>query len=213
LSIESSPIESTNSFTPSGLDTIDFSKGDGLVPAIIQDAETQAVLMLGYMDAAALSRTRAEGVVTFFSRSKGRHWTKGETSGHTLAVVDIMTDCDRDTILVRARPNGPTCHTGTQSCFQPELGAVIHELEQTVLARKGAAPESSYTARLLAAGLPKIAQKVGEEATEVVVAALAQSDAELAGEAADLLYHLTVLFAARGVSLRTVAEALTVRRT
>jgi phosphoribosyl-AMP cyclohydrolase / phosphoribosyl-ATP pyrophosphohydrolase len=199
-------------FAAAGLDAIDFGKADGLVPAIVQDAQTHGVLMLGYMNAEALDRTRLDGVVTFFSRSKGRLWTKGETSGHTLAVVEILTDCDRDTILVRATPNGPTCHTGTQSCFVPDLGTVISELEATVVARKGASPESSYTAKLLASGLPKIAQKVGEEGTEVVVAALAQSDAELAGEAADLLYHLTVLFAARNLSLRTVAEALQARR-
>ncbi len=204
---------SSEGFAPDGLQQIDFAKQDGLVPAIVQDAASGAVLMLGYMDQAALTRTQTEGVVTFFSRSKGRHWTKGETSGHTLAVVDVLTDCDRDAILVRVTPNGPTCHTGTRSCFQPEIGVALDKLEATIADRKGAAPSASYTAKLLAEGLPKIAQKVGEEAVETVVAALAQSDAELAGEAADLLYHLTVLLAARGLSLRNVAEVLGARAT
>jgi phosphoribosyl-AMP cyclohydrolase / phosphoribosyl-ATP pyrophosphohydrolase len=196
------------------LDAVDFSKStDGLVPAIVQDTSTGLVLMLGYMDAEALARTRAEGVVTFYSRSKGRHWTKGETSGHTLAVVDVLTDCDQDAILVKARPNGPTCHTGAASCFgegaaASGIGPVLAALEATIAARKGAPPETSYTAKMFAKGTPKIAQKVGEEAAEVIVAALVESDDSLAGETADLLYHLTVLLAVRGLSLADAAKVL-----
>jgi phosphoribosyl-AMP cyclohydrolase / phosphoribosyl-ATP pyrophosphohydrolase len=199
------------------LDAVDFAKSaDGLVPAIVQDANTGLVLMLGYMDAEALARTRTEGVVTFYSRSKGRHWTKGETSGHTLTVVDVLTDCDQDAILVKAWPNGPTCHTGTASCFgdgaaASGIGPVLAALEATIAARKGAAPETSYTAKLFSKGTPKIAQKLGEEAVEVVVAALAESDDALAGETADLLYHLTVLLAARGLTLADAAKVLSIR--
>ena len=190
---------------------IDFAKSGGLVPAVVQDAGTGAVLMLGYMNAEALERTRTEGVVTFFSRSKGRLWTKGETSGNRLLVVEVRTDCDEDAILVRANPEGPTCHTGTRSCFVAPTGEVLERLELVIAGRRGAPPESSYTARLLAEGLPRIAQKVGEEATETVVAALAEDDGKLAGEAADLVYHLLVLLQARGLGLRNVVEVLEAR--
>jgi phosphoribosyl-AMP cyclohydrolase / phosphoribosyl-ATP pyrophosphohydrolase len=191
---------------------IDFTKAGGMVPAIVQDADSKAVLMLGYMNDEALAKTRDSGLVTFFSRSKNRLWTKGETSGHTLAVVEITTDCDSDAILVMARPHGPTCHTGTATCFQPGPLAFLAELEVTIEGRKAAAPDSSYTAKLFAKGLPKIAQKVGEEASETIVAALAESDAELASESADLIYHLLVLLAARGMSLRNVVEVLAARQ-
>ena len=195
---------------------IDFAKLEaeaarGLVPAVIQDAATREVLMLGYMDAAALAKTEAEGVVTFFSRSKQRLWTKGETSGHVLNVKDIRPDCDRDALLILVEPVGPTCHTGTLSCFQPEPDPFLARLEVTIASRKGAAPETSYTARLFGKGLPRVAQKVGEEATETVIAALSGTDAELKGEAADLLYHLLVLLTAKGLTLRDVIEVLDAR--
>jgi phosphoribosyl-AMP cyclohydrolase / phosphoribosyl-ATP pyrophosphohydrolase len=188
---------------------IDFDKMGGLVPAIVQDAKTREILMLGYMNAEALAKTEAEGVVTFYSRSKGRLWTKGESSGNVLKVVSIKPDCDGDALLIEAEPAGPTCHTGTVSCFVAEPDGALARLEQTIVARKAAgATDKSYTAKLFAEGLPRIAQKVGEEGVEVVIAALSGTDAELSGEAADLLYHLTVLLNARRLGLRNVMEVL-----
>lgn len=187
----------------------DFDKMGGLVPAIVQDAKTRQMLMLGYMNAEALEKTKAEGVVTFHSRSKGRLWTKGETSGNVLKVVSIEADCDGDALLIQAEPVGPTCHTGTTSCFVPEPDGALARLEATIVARKAAGTtDTSYTARLFAEGLPRIAQKVGEEGVEVVIAALSGSDKDLSGEAADLLYHLTVLLQARGLALRNVIDVL-----
>lgn len=188
--------------------TIDFARAGGLVPAVIQDADSGEILMLGYMNEAALAKTRSEGVVTFFSRSKDRLWTKGETSGNTLTVIDLRADCDNDAILIKARPAGPTCHTGTRSCFRPGSLDFLEALEATIASRKADASAGSYTAKLFAKGLPRIAQKVGEEATETVVAALSSDLPELNGEAADLVYHLLVLLQARGSSLRQVIEVL-----
>ena len=188
---------------------IDFDKMGGLVPAIVQDANSREMLMLGYMNAEALEKTQAEGVVTFHSRSKGRLWTKGETSGNVLKVVSITPDCDNDALLIMAEPVGPTCHTGTTSCFVAGPDGALARLEATIVARKAAgATDKSYTAKLFAEGLPRMAQKVGEEGVEVVIAALSGTDAELSGEAADLLYHLTVLLQARGLGLRNAVEVL-----
>ena len=188
---------------------IDFEKGGGLVPAIVQDDRTQVVLMLGYMNAEALAKTQEEGKVTFFSRSKGRLWTKGETSGNYLELRSIKVDCDQDTLLVRAVPRGPVCHTGSKTCFG-ETGSqgFIHQLQAIVQERKGAEPESSYTARLFAKGKNKIAQKVGEEAVELVIEAMDDNDKLFKEEAADLLYHMMVLLADRGMSLQDIEEVL-----
>ena len=190
---------------------IDFAKGGGLVPAIVQDADTLQVLMLGYMNEAALEKTRKTGRVTFHSRSRDRLWTKGETSGHTLDLVSITPDCDADTLLVLARPNGPTCHEGTVSCFGKDgahgVGFIAH-LARVIEDRKGADPSESYTAKLLSGPLHKAAQKVGEEGVEVALAAVAEDEAAFAGEVADLLYHVLVVAEAKGVSLGEVLETL-----
>lgn len=190
--------------------TLDFAKMDGLLPCIVQDADTAQVLMLGYMNEEALERTQERGLVTFYSRSKGRLWTKGESSGHTLQLVRLSTDCDGDALLVLARPQGPTCHTGAISCFsvQPPALEMLGRLERTVQGRRDADPQASYTARLLQGEPRRAAQKVGEEGVEVALAALAQSDEELAGEAADLLYHLLVVLALRGLRLADVLAVL-----
>ena len=188
---------------------IDFAKMGGLVPAIVQDATTRDMLMLGYMDEAALAKTEAEGVVTFYSRSKTRLWTKGESSGNVLKVVSIKPDCDGDALLIEAEPAGPTCHTGTTSCFVAGPDGALARLEDTIVARKASGvTDKSYTARMFAGGLPRMAQKVGEEGVEVVIAALSGTDAELSGEAADLLYHLIVVLQARGLGLRNAIEVL-----
>ena len=191
---------------------IDFAKMGGLVPAIVQDAKTREMLMLGYMNEEALAKTLAKGVVTFHSRSKGRLWTKGETSGNVLKVISIKPDCDGDALLIEAEPAGPTCHTGTTSCFVAETDGALARLEATIVARKTAgATDKSYTAKLLAQGLPRIAQKVGEEGVEVAIAALSGTDAELSGEGADLIYHLIMLLQARGLGLRNVVDVLEMR--
>jgi phosphoribosyl-ATP pyrophosphohydrolase/phosphoribosyl-AMP cyclohydrolase len=191
---------------------IDFEKGGGLVPAIVQDARTGTVLMLGYMNREALDRTVETGLVTFFSRERGVLWTKGETSGNTLAFESMAVDCDGDTLLVRARPSGPVCHTGTDTCWgesnEPDPMAFLAELDAVVAERSGAPPEESYTRRLLDGGAAAAGQKVGEEAVETVVAALAQDDGRLVDEAADLVYHLVVLLRTRGLSLGDVARRL-----
>ncbi|SEO81592.1 phosphoribosyl-ATP pyrophosphatase /phosphoribosyl-AMP cyclohydrolase [Luteibacter sp. UNC138MFCol5.1] len=192
----------------------DFAKGGGLLPAIVQHARTGEVLMLGYMDAAALAATRELGLVTFFSRSKQRLWTKGETSGDTLALVDMRLDCDADTILVRALPAGPTCHTGTSSCFgddvSPPLG-FLAELDALVASRYAERPAGSYTTRLFEGGIRRIAQKVGEEGVETALAAVAEDDDALIGEAADLVFHLMVVLRARGIGFDAVAAKLVER--
>ena len=192
--------------------SIDFEKGGGLVPAIVQDAHTARVLMLGYMDRAALAETLESGEVTFFSRSRGGRWRKGETSGNRLRVRGVSTDCDRDALLVSAEPLGPTCHLGTESCFGAGAGAsVLAELETTIVARAEAGAAESYTAQLLASGVKRIAQKVGEEGVECALAGAAGSEDELCNEAADMLYHLAVLLHARGRSFGNVFSVLASR--
>lgn len=193
---------------------VDFSKGGGLAPAIVQDAATLQVLMLAYMDAAALDETLASGEATFFSRSRGGRWRKGETSGHRLRVVDVVADCDGDTLLVRVTPQGPACHLNTTSCFGAENAPGIGRLgalERTIAARAASGDATSWTARLLAEGPKRIAQKVGEEGVETALAGAAGDDAELCGEAADLLYHLAVLLNARGLKLDDVMAVLAQR--
>ncbi len=196
------------------IEALDWAKGDGLLPAIIQHAGDGQVLMLGYMNEAALAETLASGRVTFFSRSKQRLWTKGESSGHWLDAVAVHGDCDHDTLLVQAWPQGPTCHLGTASCFGDELVAgagFLSRLEQVLKARATQAPETSYTARLLAAGIPRCAQKVGEEGVEVALAAVSGDTAKLNEESADLLYHLLVCLQAAGSGLEDVIEVLAQR--
>lgn len=196
--------------TPAQMDALAWAKMDGLLPVVVQHVGTRQVLMLGYMNRAALEATIASGVVTFFSRSKGRLWTKGETSGHRLEVRSVRADCDDDAILVEAEPRGPTCHLGTQSCFGDEAPGVgwLAQLA-TIVAERAAAPASeSYTARLLDEGPMRIAQKIGEEGVEVALAAVAGERAELVSETADLIYHITVLMQARGYGWEDVAAEL-----
>jgi phosphoribosyl-ATP pyrophosphohydrolase/phosphoribosyl-AMP cyclohydrolase len=195
-------------------DGLDWAKGAGLLPVIVQHTATGEVLMLGYMNAEALAATRASGFVTFWSRSRQRLWKKGETSGNVLAVKSIHADCDRDTLLVRADPQGPTCHRGTSSCFGDAARnplAFLGELDALVEHRARERPPGSYTTTLFEAGTRRIAQKVGEEGVEAALAAVAQDDAALGGEAADLVYHLLVLLRARGLSLADVVEVLAQR--
>lgn len=187
---------------------LDWAKGDGLLPVVVQDADTLRVLMLGYMNAEALEATRTSGKVTFFSRSKRRLWTKGETTGHFLQVVAVRMDCDCDTLLVTAHPQGPTCHTGAVSCFPDAPGDFLGALDALVAERERTRPFDSYTTRLFEQGVRRIAQKVGEEGVETALAAVAQPDADLLGEAADLLYHLTVLMHARELALVDVVAVL-----
>lgn len=189
---------------------IDFSKNDGLVPAIIQDAQTNKVLMLGYMDAAALEKTLAEQRVTFYSRSKKRLWTKGETSNHFLELVDLKLDCDQDTLLVRVHPKGPTCHKETDTCWgeQNVSDEFIYQLERVIQDRKINPSEKSYTASLFKKGINKVAQKVGEEAVELVIEAKDDNKDLFMGEAADLLYHYLVLLAAKDYTLDEVVHVL-----
>ncbi len=187
---------------------------DGLVPAIVQDTHTGRVLMMAWMNAEAIERTRATGLVTFYSRSRKELWTKGETSGNTLRLVSIETDCDGDTLLVKAIPTGPACHTGADTCWGERNDrslAFLAELEGILTERAAAPAGESYTRRLLDAGAPKVGQKVGEEAVETVVAALAESDDRLVDEAADLVYHLAVLLRTRGLSLEHVSARLAER--
>ncbi len=192
-------------------DKLDWDKMDGLIPAIVQDAASGEVRMLGYMDRAALDATIADGLVTFFSRSRGGPWRKGQTSGNLLDLVDIRFDCDCDALLVLAIPRGPTCHTGSVSCFgddgAPGLGFVA-TLAETVAVRAAADPAASYTARLIGEGIKRLAQKVGEEGIEVALAAAAGDASELTSEAADLVYHLTVLLHVSGSSWGAVIAEL-----
>ena len=189
-------------------DTLAWDKQGGLLPAVVQDARTLQVLMLGYMDRAALAATLFDGRVTFFSRSKGRLWTKGESSGHVLELVGIETDCDRDTLLVRAIPHGPTCHLQRASCFPEAPSDFLGELDALVARRERERPEGSYTTSLFEGGVRRCAQKVGEEGVETALAAVAQDDAALVGEAADLVFHLMVTLRARGLSLEDVRDEL-----
>ncbi|MFQ1687615.1 bifunctional phosphoribosyl-AMP cyclohydrolase/phosphoribosyl-ATP diphosphatase HisIE [Aeromonas veronii] len=190
---------------------LDWAKCDGMLPAIVQHAASGEVLMQGFMTREALEKTQTTGQVTFFSRSKQRLWTKGESSGNVLNLVAISTDCDQDSLLIAANPVGPTCHKGTTSCFHghplPPLG-FLAELEQVLAARKGADPATSYTASLYGKGTKRIAQKVGEEGVEVALAAMAKDREELINESADLLYHLTVLLQNEGLGLQDVVQRL-----
>jgi len=199
------------------IDGLDWAKGGGLIPAIVQHVDTGAVLMLGYMNREALERTRALRRVTFFSRTRATLWTKGETSGHFIEVESIAVDCDRDTLLVTGRPAGPVCHTGAAACFGGEPQRQRGRLDflstlETIIADRISAPAAlSYTARLYAEGPLRIAQKVGEEGLEVALAAVAQGEPALVGEAADLVFHLLVLLKSRGRSLGDVVEELQTR--
>lgn len=186
---------------------------DGLLPAVVQDANTHQVLMLGYMNAEALEATRSSGLVTFFSRSKQRLWTKGEISGNKLQVRQILLDCDQDALLIKAIPTGPVCHTGEQTCWAEKNHApdFLHRLESIVWQRKAEMPEGSYTTQLFAAGIPKMAQKVGEEAVETVIEALGNDPKLFLNETADLMYHLLVLLAAKEVKLEAVEAVLEAR--
>lgn len=189
----------------------DFSKCEGLIPAIIQDARTGNVLMLGYMNERAYQLTREKGLVTFFSRSRNELWTKGETSGNYLKFIDLSVDCDQDAILVSAIPMGPTCHEGTESCFSdlaPRPLATLTHLRETIQERKASRGDTSYTASLFEAGIDKIAQKVGEEAIEVVIEGKNNDTERLLNESADLLFHLMVLLEAKGVALEDVCRVL-----
>ena len=192
---------------------LDWEKTDGLMPVIVQHAVSGEVLMLGHMNPQALDKTIESGKVTFWSRTKRRLWTKGETSEHWLHLVDIGTDCDRDSLLILANPNGPTCHRGTTSCFSPieHRWNFLRELEVLLESRRGASPEESYTARLYAAGTKRIAQKVGEEGVETALAATVHDKEELKNEAADLVYHLLVLLADADLELADVIDVLKAR--
>ena len=192
---------------------INFSKyADGLVPAIVQDQQTGKVLMLGFMNQEAVDATISQQKVTFFSRTKNRLWTKGEESGHFLNLVNMQLDCDQDTLLIQANPNGPVCHTGTDTCWGEENKKssvdFLQELETVIANRKNAAPESSYVASLFQKGINKIAQKVGEEAVETVIEAKDQNDELFIGEAADLLFHYLILLQAKGFTLTDITKEL-----
>ncbi len=191
---------------------LNFEKSSGLIPAIIQDINTSKVLMLGFMNPEALAVTQQTGLVTFYSRTKERLWTKGETSGNVLRVVEITPDCDADTLLIKVIPTGPVCHTGDDTCFKETNTAppdpFLHVLEGIIINRKQHPSEKSYTTKLLGKGINKIAQKVGEEAVELVIEAKDNNDDLFIGEAADLLYHTLVLFAAKNISLNLVLAEL-----
>jgi phosphoribosyl-ATP pyrophosphohydrolase/phosphoribosyl-AMP cyclohydrolase len=195
---------------------LDWAKGDGLLPAVVQHHLSGEVLMLGYMNRQALEQTLRDDKVTFYSRSKARLWTKGESSGHVLALKSVRIDCDADTLLIGAEPQGPTCHLGTSSCFgqseevRPPLG-FLAELDALVAQRDAERPAGSYTTQLFEGGIRRIAQKVGEEGVETALAAAVQGDEELLGEAADLLFHLTVLLRARGLGLADAVGVLAKR--
>lgn len=194
---------------------IDFSKSKGLVPAIIQDAESFQVLMLGYMNAEAVEQTLATKKVTFFSRSKNRLWTKGEESGNALHLVDFKVDCDQDAILIKANPVGPTCHKGTKTCWGEEKTTsfgIIDELESIIISRIANPDEKSYVSDLVSKGINKVAQKVGEEAVEVVIEAKDDNESLFLNESADLLFHYLILLQAKGHKLEDVLEVLKSRR-
>jgi phosphoribosyl-ATP pyrophosphohydrolase/phosphoribosyl-AMP cyclohydrolase len=208
--------EQSPPLSPAGIGGLDFAKGGGLLPAIVQDFESAQVLMLGFMSREALQETFERGRVVFFSRSRNRLWEKGESSAHSLEVVEIRTDCDCDSLLIMARPHGPTCHLGASSCFGTAPPAhrgpgFLAELEEVIARRVDAHVQQSYTARLLAQGVIRIAQKVGEEGLEVALAAATGSDQQVRGEVADLLYHVLVLLRARGMSMESVEQELRAR--
>ncbi|HEY9142461.1 MAG TPA: bifunctional phosphoribosyl-AMP cyclohydrolase/phosphoribosyl-ATP diphosphatase HisIE [Arenimonas sp.] len=194
--------------TPEQIDALAWDKQQGLLPAIVQDAGDHRVLMLGYMDRAALAATLATGRVTFYSRSKQRLWMKGESTGNVLSLVSLEADCDADTLLVQARPAGPTCHLDRPSCFPAAPAAFLPQLDALVARRERERPEGSYSTRLFTDGTRRIAQKVGEEGVETALAAVAQDDAALLGEAADLAFHLLVLLRSRGLGLADVEAVL-----
>ena len=199
--------------TEEQLARLDWVKTDGMMPVIVQHSVSGEVLMHGYMNQEALQKTLDEGKVTFFSRTKNRLWTKGETSGHFLHVVSITPDCDNDTLLVLANPIGPTCHLGTSSCFSPAAAdwTFLYQLEQLLASRKSADPASSYTAKLYASGTKRIAQKVGEEGVETALAATVNDRFELTNEASDLMYHLLVLLQDQDLNLSAVIDNLRAR--
>ncbi|MBD3748230.1 MAG: bifunctional phosphoribosyl-AMP cyclohydrolase/phosphoribosyl-ATP diphosphatase HisIE [Sphingobacteriales bacterium] len=188
---------------------IDFKKSDGLVPVVIQDAQTLEVLMLGYMNEEAFQKTEKEGRVTFFSRTKNRLWTKGEESGNFLNVKSISLDCDQDTLLIKVNPIGPTCHTGSRSCFFTDYNQnFIFQLENIIKDRYENPTAESYVNKLRNKGLNKIAQKVGEEGVETVIAALAETEKDLINESSDLVFHLLVLLKEKGLTLNDIAKNL-----
>lgn len=193
---------------------LNFDKLGGLVPAVVQDAQTLQVLMVGFMNEEAFNKTKSEGKVTFFSRERQTLWTKGETSGNYLTVKEIFTDCDQDTVLITAVPDGPTCHTGAVSCFSeqkvadPSQLAFLEKLDDLIRLRQEHPSEESYVSKLFAKGADKVAQKVGEEGVEVVIAALAQGRDRLLEEGADLLFHLMILLRSQGVCLTDVVRVL-----
>jgi phosphoribosyl-AMP cyclohydrolase / phosphoribosyl-ATP pyrophosphohydrolase len=191
------------------MDQINFAKGNGLVPAVIQDYNTLQVLMVGYMNETALKKTKEEMKVTFFSRSKNRLWTKGETSGNYLYVKEILTDCDNDSLLIKAEPAGPVCHTGKRACFG-EINAkgFIYELEYIINQRIDNNIEESYTNKLFRQGINKIAQKVGEEAVELIIESKDNNSDLFMNEAADLLYHFLILLKTKGIKLQNIEEVL-----
>ncbi len=191
------------------MEQIDFNKGNGLVPVVIQDSSTLQVLMLGYMNEEALNKTEEQNRVTFFSRSKNRLWTKGETSGNFLDVVEILSDCDNDSILIKVNTAGPVCHTGNTACFNEETAkGFIYKLEKVIDQRIDENVTDSYTNNLFKKGINKVAQKVGEEAVELIIEAKDENEGLFRNEAADLLYHLLVLFKAKGVRFEEVEEIL-----
>ena len=196
--------------SPKKVAELNFTKyPDGLLPAIVQDASTRVVLMQGYMNQEAVDKTLATNKVTFFSRSKQRLWTKGETSENYLHLVSISADCDKDSLLIQARPDGPTCHTGSDTCWgEANQGEFLDHLERTIQHRRDSPSAKSYTSQLLARGINKVAQKVGEEAVELVIEAKDNDRDLFLGEAADLMYHYIVLLAAKGYSLEDVREVL-----
>ncbi len=193
---------------------MDFTKLNGLIPAVIQDNVTQKVLMVGFMNEEALQKTRETGHVTFFSRSKQRLWTKGEESGNYLNLKEIIEDCDNDTVLIKAQPVGPVCHTGNDTCFSESNKAepdFLVYLQDLIDQRMREMPEGSYTTKLFSKGINKIAQKVGEEATELIIEAKDQNDELFLNEAADLMYHTLVLLAAKGFHINDVIQVLSER--
>lgn len=191
---------------------IDFAKSGGLVPVVIQDTLSLQVLMVGYMNEEALNKTREEGKVTFFSRSKNRLWTKGETSGNWLLVDEILTDCDNDTLLIKAYPQGPACHTGTTSCFgEKDTKGFLYELENVIEKRITENPEGSYTSKLFSRGVNKVAQKVGEEAVELVIESKDNNIELFKNEAADLLYHFLILLKTKDLKLKDIETILVER--
>lgn len=192
--------------------TIDFEKSNGLIPCVVQDASSLKVLMVGFMNKEALAKTLSEGNVTFFSRTKQRLWTKGETSGNFLSVQEIKVDCDKDTLLIKAVPKGPVCHTGADTCFnETNTGWSLSALEEIIVDRKKNPVAKSYTTSLFESGLNKVAQKVGEEAVELVIEAKDNNKDLFLNEAADLMYHYLVLLAAKGHSLDDVLQVLKTR--